>query len=55
VSQLTDVVEDGDPTAFGDLLNRLCGVLGPLRGAYRERSTKALRAITTDRTKEIVK
>ncbi|MFI5507422.1 prephenate dehydrogenase/arogenate dehydrogenase family protein [Mycobacterium sp. NPDC051804] len=55
VSQLTDVVEDDDPAAFGDLLNRLCGVLGPLQGAYRERSAKALRAITTDRTREIVK
>lgn len=55
VSQLTDVVEDGDHAAFGDLLNRLRGVLGPLQGAYRERSAKALRAMTTDLTKEIVK
>jgi prephenate dehydrogenase len=55
VSQLTDVVEDGDRAAFGDLLDRLCGVLGPLQGAYRERSAKALRAMTTDLTKETVK
>jgi 4-amino-4-deoxyprephenate dehydrogenase len=55
VSQLTDVVEDGDRAAFGDLLDRLRGVLGPLQGAYRERSAKALRAMTTDLTKEIVK
>jgi len=55
VSQLADVVDDGDPAAFGDLLDRLCGVFGPLRGAYRERSAKALRAMTTDLTKEIVK
>jgi 4-amino-4-deoxyprephenate dehydrogenase len=48
VAQLTGVVEDGDPAAFGDLLDRLCGVLGPLRGAYRERSANALRAITTN-------
>ena len=27
VSQLTDVVEDGNSAAFGDLLDRLCGVL----------------------------
>jgi 4-amino-4-deoxyprephenate dehydrogenase len=54
VSQLTDVVEDGDPAAFGDLLNRLCGVLGPLQGAYRERSAQALRAMTTNLTKETV-
>ena len=54
VSQLEGVVSDGDPAAFVDLLDRLCGVLGPLRGAYRERSAKALRAITTDLTKEIV-
>lgn len=53
VSQLSDVVEDGDAKAFGDLLDRLCGVLGPLRGSYRERSAKALRAITL--TKETVK
>ncbi len=55
VSQLEGVVEDGDAKAFGDLLDRLCGVLGPLRGAYRERSAKALRAMTTDLTKETVK
>ena len=55
VSQLADVVEDGDSAAFGDLLARLSGVFGPLRGAYRERSAKALRAITTDLKKEIVK
>ncbi|ORA35273.1 prephenate dehydrogenase/arogenate dehydrogenase family protein [Mycobacterium aquaticum] len=55
VAQLSDVVEDGEAKAFGDLLDRLCGVLGPLRGAYRERSAKALRAITTDLTKETVK
>jgi prephenate dehydrogenase len=47
VSQLSDVVEDDDSAAFGDLLDRLSGVLGPLRGAYRERSAKALRAMTT--------
>jgi prephenate dehydrogenase len=47
VSQLTDVVEGDDPAAFGDLLDRLCGVLGPLQGAYRERSAQALRAMTT--------
>lgn len=52
VSQLEGVVSDGDPAAFGDLLDGLCGVLGPLRGAYRERSAKALRAMTTDLTKE---
>jgi 4-amino-4-deoxyprephenate dehydrogenase len=52
VSQLEGAVEDGDPAAFGDLLDRLCGVLGPLRGAYRERSAQALRAITTNLTKE---
>lgn len=55
VSQLSDVVEDDDSAMFGDLLDRLCGVLGPLRGAYRERSAKALRAITTDLTTETVK
>jgi prephenate dehydrogenase len=55
VSQLTDVVEDDDSAAFGDLLDRLSGVLGPLRGAYRERSAKALRAMTTDLTKETLK
>jgi 4-amino-4-deoxyprephenate dehydrogenase len=52
ISQLDGVVEDGDPAAFGDLLDRLCGVLGPLRGAYRERSAHALRAMTTNLTKE---
>jgi 4-amino-4-deoxyprephenate dehydrogenase len=52
VSRLTDVVEDGDRAAFGDLLDRLCGVLGPLQGTYRERSAKALRAMTTNLTKE---
>jgi prephenate dehydrogenase len=55
VSQLTDVVEDGDPAAFGDLLNRLCGVLGPLQGAYRERSAHALRAVTTNLTTNLKK
>lgn len=55
VAQLSDLVDDGDTAAFGDLLDRLCGVLGPLRGAYRERSAHALRAITTDLTKETVK
>ena len=55
VSQLTGVVDDGDRPAFGDLLDRLCGVLGPLQGVYRERSAKALRAMTTDLTKETVK
>jgi prephenate dehydrogenase len=55
VSQLTDVVEDDDSAAFGDLLDRLSGVLGPLRGVYRERSAKALRAMTTDLTKETLK
>ena len=52
VSQLTGVVEDGDCAAFGDLLDRLCGVFGPLRGAYRERSAQGLRAMTTNLTKE---
>ena len=52
VSQLAGVVEDGDRAAFGDLLDRLCGVLGPLQGAYRERSAHALRAMTTNLTKE---
>jgi 4-amino-4-deoxyprephenate dehydrogenase len=47
MSQLTGVVEDGDRAAFGELLDRLCGVLGPLQGAYRERSAQALRAMTT--------
>ena len=55
VSQLTSVVEDGDRAAFGDLLDRLCGVLGPLQGAYRERSAHGLRAMTTDLTKETLK
>ncbi len=52
VSQLADVVEDGDSAAFGDLLDRLCGVFGPLRGAYRERSAQGLRAMTTNLSKE---
>jgi prephenate dehydrogenase len=55
VAQLTGVVEDGDPAAFGDMLDRLCGVLGPLRGAYRERSANALRAITTNPSTHLVK
>ena len=55
VSQLAGVVEDGDSAAFGDLLDRLCGVFGPLRGAYRERSAKALRAMTSDLIKERIK
>jgi 4-amino-4-deoxyprephenate dehydrogenase len=55
VSQLEQVVEHGNCEEFGNLLDRLCGVLGPLRGAYRERSAKALRAMTTDLTKETVK
>jgi prephenate dehydrogenase len=55
VSQLAGVVEDGNCEEFGDLLDRLCGVLGPLRGAYRERSAEALRAMTTNRTKEKLK
>jgi prephenate dehydrogenase len=52
VSQLESVVEDGNCEEFGGLLDRLYGVLGPLRGAYRERSAQALRAITTNLTKE---
>lgn len=52
VSQLTDVVDDGTCAEFGDLLDRLCRVFGPLRGTYRERSAQALRAITTNLTKE---
>ena len=52
VSQLADVVDSDDAAAFGDLLDRLSGVLGPLRGAYRERSAKALRAMTTTIHKE---
>ena len=52
VSQLSDVVDGDDAAAFGDLLDRLSGVLGPLRGAYRERSAKALRALTTHTQKE---
>jgi len=52
VSQLANVVDDGTCEEFGDMLDRLCGVFGSLRGAYRERSAKALRAITTDLTKE---
>jgi 4-amino-4-deoxyprephenate dehydrogenase len=55
VSRLTDAVEDGDRAAFGDLLDRLCGVLGPLQGTYRERSAQALRAMTTNLTKETLK
>jgi prephenate dehydrogenase len=55
VSQLTGVVEDGDRAAFGDLLDRLCGVLGPLQGAYRKRSAQGLRAMTTNLTKETLK
>lgn len=51
VSQLTGVVEDGDRAAFGELLDRLSGVLGPLQGAYRERSARGLRAMTADPTK----
>jgi prephenate dehydrogenase len=52
VSQLAGVVEDDDRAAFGDLLDRLRGVLGPLRSAYRERSTRGLRAMTIDLTEE---
>jgi prephenate dehydrogenase len=52
VSELSGVVDDDDPAAFGGLLDRLRGVLGPLQGAYRERSAHALRAMTTDLTKE---
>jgi 4-amino-4-deoxyprephenate dehydrogenase len=52
VSQLTGVVEDGNCEDFGNLLDRLCGVFGPLRGTYRERSAHALRAMTTNLTKE---
>ena len=55
VSRLTGVVEDGDRAAFGDLLDRLCGVLGPLHGAYRKRSAHGLRAMTSDLTKETLK
>jgi prephenate dehydrogenase len=55
VSQLADVVEDGNSAAFGDLLDRLCGVFGPLRGAYRERSARGLRAMTTSLTTNLVK
>jgi 4-amino-4-deoxyprephenate dehydrogenase len=55
VSQLTGVVEDGDRAAFGDLLDRLCGVLGPLQGAYHKRSAQGLRAMTTNLTKETLK
>lgn len=55
VSQLAGVVEDGDRAAFGDLLDRLCGLFGPLRGIYRERSAKALLAIINDPTKEPIK
>ncbi|AKK26091.1 prephenate dehydrogenase [Mycobacterium sp. EPa45] len=52
VSQLAGVVEDGTCGEFGDLLERLSGLFGPLRGSYRERSAQALRAMTTDLTKE---
>ena len=55
VSQLEGVVDGDDSAAFGDLFDRLSAVLGPLRGAYRERSAKALRAMTTDLTRETVK
>jgi len=55
VSQLADVVDDGSSEGFGDLLDRLCGFFGPLRGSYRERSAQALRAMTTDLTKENMK
>jgi prephenate dehydrogenase len=55
LSQLTGVVENGDRAGFGDLLDRLSGVLGPLQGAYRERSAHALRAVTTNLTKETLK
>jgi prephenate dehydrogenase len=55
VSQLTSLVDNGDSAAFGDLLDRLSGVLGPLQDTYRERSAKALRAMTDDLTKETVK
>lgn len=54
VSQLTDVVQAGDRAAFGELLDRLCAVLGPLQGAYLERSTRGLRATTTPPAKEIL-
>jgi prephenate dehydrogenase len=52
---LEGVVEDGNCEEFADLLDRLCGVLGPLRGVYRERSAQALRAVTTNLTKEKIK
>jgi prephenate dehydrogenase len=55
VTQLSEVVDGDDPAAFAVLLDRLSRVLGPLRGAYRERSAKALRAMTTDTHKETVK
>ena len=55
VSQLAGVVDDGTSAEFGDLLDRLCGFFGPLRAAYRERSAQALRAMTTDLTKENTK
>lgn len=54
VSQLAGVVEHGTCDQFGDLLDRLCAVFGPLRGTYRERSAQALRAMTTD-TKEKIR
>ena len=52
VSQLTGVVEGGDRAAFDDLLDRLGAVLGPLQGAYRERSARGLQAMTTTLPKE---
>lgn len=55
VSQLADVVEHGTSDGFGDLLDRLAGFFGPLRASYRERSAQALRAMTTDLTKENMK
>ena len=55
VSRLEGVVEDGNCEEFADLLDRLCGVLGPLRGTYRERSAQALRAMTTNLIKEKIK
>jgi prephenate dehydrogenase len=52
VSQLTGVVEGGDRAAFDVLLDRLGAVLGPLQGAYRERSARGLQAMTTTLPKE---
>ncbi|MCV7217574.1 prephenate dehydrogenase [Mycobacterium crocinum] len=54
-SQLAGVVDDGTAAEFGDLLDRLSGFFGPLRATYRERSAQALRAMTTDLTKENMK